>query len=450
MTTTMADARPLAHRLPRLALLPVLLSLAFVPHSQAEITFTPTVVIKETWSDNVNLAPSGQERSAFVTEISPGFAVLAKGPRMQLDARYQYRYFASSAKDVSNVRGGGSELQADLKSVVVDDLLYLDAMASRGQQPVSAFGPQLADNTYTTTNRTDVSAWRISPYLTHRIGSTANVLARYTRDSVQTGQDGYADTSGDAINVVLSSLGERRIGWNLLYERQDLSDELAGDSSAQTAQAGLSWRVLSPLTLTASVGYDDYDYNALGGSTQGKSWSVGYQYTPSPRTALTMRYGHRYFGKSRAMSAVHRSRKSVWNISYDEAVVTTRSQFLLPATLDTSGLLDGLFRPSFPDPEQRRQAVEAYLRTTGLPPALPNDVNFLSNRYMLQQQFMASAGFTGVRSTLLLSLYDTRREALSVRQSDSVLLGTTQSGLNDAPTCSPCSMRRVATRCRMA
>jgi uncharacterized protein (PEP-CTERM system associated) len=87
--------------------------------------------------------------------------------------------------------------------------------------------------------------------------------------------------------------------------------------------------------------------------------------------------------------------------------------------------------PNIPDAAERRLAVQAYLQATGLPASLANDVNYLSNRYMLQKQFQASAGFNGAHSLLLLSVFDTRNQALSLQQADSQLLGSTLSSLND-------------------
>lgn len=430
MTTTTAERLPHGRRLSRRAWLPVLVGLAIAPGSRAEITFTPSVSLRETWSDNVSLAPSGLERSNFITELAPAFSVAANNKRVQLAANYQFQKFFYSNKDAPNLRDSSSEAQANLKANIVDELLFLDAVASRGQQAVSAFGP-LADAPYTTNNRTDVSTWRISPYLTHRFGSFASMQARYTRDSVKSGRDGFGNSQGQSVDVSLADAGARRIGWNLAYARQGLKDAVGGDSSSSNVQAGLSWRVLSPLTLTATAGYDEFDYDSIGGSTRGKSWNVGYHYAPSARTSLSMSYGHRYFGKSRSLSAVHRSRQATWNISYDESVTTSRSQFLLPAAVDTASMLNNLFTPNYPDPELRRKAVEAYMRTAGLPSTLPNNINYLSNRYMLQQQFSASVGITGVRTLLLLSLYDTRRNALSLQQVDSPLLGSNLTNLND-------------------
>ena len=81
-----------------------MLSLAFAPSSRAEITFTPSFIINETWTDNVNMAPSGQARSEFVTELTPSLAVVARNPRMQLAASYELRRYIYSDKDVPDLR----------------------------------------------------------------------------------------------------------------------------------------------------------------------------------------------------------------------------------------------------------------------------------------------------------------------------------------------------------
>src|SRR5690349_2746480 len=82
MIITMADRTPHGRRLPARALLPVVLGLLFAPCSRAEITFTPSVLLRETWSDNANLAPSGLERSNFITELAPAFSVAANTQRV--------------------------------------------------------------------------------------------------------------------------------------------------------------------------------------------------------------------------------------------------------------------------------------------------------------------------------------------------------------------------------
>jgi uncharacterized protein (PEP-CTERM system associated) len=407
------------------------LALALAPAARAELKFSPSVALTETYTDNVNLAPPDEARHQFIADLAPTFALASNTRRLQLSAAYTIHSYAYAQQDVPNVIHSNRQLQAAAKARLIDELLFVDAAANRGQQSISAFGPLINDNPYSALNRTEVSTWRISPYVVHRFGSAADMQLRYTHDSVDTGTQAFGNTRGDSVAFSLASARERRLGWDLHYDRQRLVDRLAGPSQSQSAQAQLSYRLVPSLALTAASGYDDYDYETLGGRTRGQSWSAGLVWTPSPRTSLQASAGHRYFGKTYALAATHRSRHTVWSINYNEAVTTSRQQYLLPATIDTASLLDRLFTPNIPDPDARRLAVDAYLRATGLPSSLANNVNYLSNRYMLQKQFQASAAFTGAYSLLVLSAYDTRRTGLSLQQADSDLLGSTLASLNE-------------------
>jgi uncharacterized protein (PEP-CTERM system associated) len=422
-----------AHRRAALPLAPLAaaLALALAPAARAELKFSPSVALTETYTDNVNLAPDEQARSQFIVDLAPTFALAANTRRLQLAAAYSFHSYAYAHRDVPNVIRSNRQLQANARARLIDELLFVDAAANRGQQSVSAFGPLINDNPYSAVNRTEVSTWSISPYLMHRFGSSADLMLRYTRDAVDTGTQAFGNTRADSVAFSLGSARERRLGWNLHYDRQRLVDRLAGPSQSESALAQLSYRLVPSFALTASGGHDQYDYQSLGGRTGGNNWSVGLQWTPSPRTSLQASTGHRYFGKTSTLAATHRSRHSVWSINYNEAVTTTRQQFLLPATIDTASLLDRLFAPNIPDPVARQQAIEAYLRATGLPASLANNVNYLSNRYMLQKQFQASAIFTGAYSVLMLSANDTRRTGLSLQQTDSALLGSSLASLNE-------------------
>ena len=184
-------------------------------------------------------------------------------------------------------------------------------------------------------------------------------------------------------------------------------------------------------SISATGGYDKYDFNSHEGATEGTFWRVGFAWKPSPRTSLAASIGDRFFGRTYYLAANHRSRNTVWDISYNEEVTTTRSQFFLPAAVDTAALLDRLFTPMYPDPLLRKLAVMTYMKATGLPPALADQVNYLSNRYMLQKQLMATAMFRTARSGFTVSLYDVRRRALSMFEADSRLLGNQLATLND-------------------
>jgi uncharacterized protein (PEP-CTERM system associated) len=402
--------------------------------AHADWKFTPTIGLTETFTDNVNLANDAQARTQWVTESAPGFVLAANGPRLKLAASSQWHFFAYSKKDLPDTHDSQRQYQLDAKAKVIDELLFLDAYASGGPQGISAFGPQPGkDNLFALGNRTDVNTWRISPYLRQRFGHTANLTLRYTRDGVDAGvRNLFGSSVGSTVNADLAS-GQawHDLGWGLSYTRQELDNKLAGASSSQIATANLRYRLTSHLSATASGGYDKFDYQALGGRTAGRSWSVGTIWTPSQRTTVQASAGRRYYGKTGSLLATLRSRHSVWNVSYSDDVTSTRQQFLLPAAIDTASMLDQLFATSIPDPQARAQAVAAYMQSAGLPPTLANNVNYLSNRYMRQKQLQAGAVFRGAHGDLVVSAFDTQRTALSLQQTDSELLGSQLLALND-------------------
>jgi uncharacterized protein (PEP-CTERM system associated) len=297
---------------------------------------------------------------------------------------------------------------------------------------VSAFG-QASGNLYSNANQTDISTWSVSPYVRHRFGSTAVLNLRFTRDSVEGATGiGFGNSRASTRTLNLSS-GTRfdKLGWNLSYNHRDESNSLAGSSTAENSLAGLTWKLKRDLSLTASVGYDAYDYPTLNDRTAGRSWSGGFIWTPSTRTNVQASYGRRYFGKTGSLAASHRTRHTAWTLNYSDDVTNTRSQMLLPAAIDTAALLDSMLMSAYPDAAARQQAVQAYMAGTGLPPTLADSINYLSNRYIRSKRLQGAVTMRGARSDLTLSVFREERAALSLQQSDSTLLGSPLASLND-------------------
>jgi uncharacterized protein (PEP-CTERM system associated) len=399
---------------------------------RADWIFKPTASLRETYTDNLGLQRDDAARNAFITEASSGFTLTHAGPRLSVSASAQGNVYEYSDKDVPNLYDGSRRYQASARAMVVDDLFYVDANAGGQHQAISAFG-QLSDSPYSSLNNTDVRSWRISPYLQHRFGSTATAVARFTRDSVEAGAAGFGGSKGSTSTIdVVSGPDFSRLGWSVNLLRQDLSNRISGSSSTQTGMFNLRYRAIPTLNLTASAGYDDYEYAALNDRTSGANWSLGFAWTPSTRSSVQASFGHRYFGKTGALTALHRTRNTVWTFNYSDQITTSRSQFTLPAAIDTAAMLDRLFAASFPDAVQRQQAVQAYIAATGLPASLADSVNYLSNRYIRAKHLQAGAVMRGARTTLAAVVYGDDRNALSLQQSDSTLLGSQLGTLNDS------------------
>jgi uncharacterized protein (PEP-CTERM system associated) len=419
-----------------LALAVALAALSLAPPSRADWKLTPYVDLQETYTDNVLLAPKEQARSQFITTVAPGVSLSGHTPRVDLTASYSKRFNEYADSSIPGTSGNQQQLQATGKAKLVEEMLFLEANASISQQAVSAFGPQPVftgnSTNFTQDLSTEVKIFRVSPYLVHRFGAAATAQVRYARDRVSTSNRGFGNSNSDTFAVDLAS-GEalRRLGWGLNYYRQLIDDTIAPKSTSESLSGALRYLQSQELTLSVNGGYDKYDYQSLGGRTKGKSWSVAAKWAPGARTSVEASVGKRYFGDSNSLALLHRARASVWSLNYSDAVTTTRQQFVLPQTIDTASLLNQLFLTSIPDAAARAQAVAAYIQATGLPPSLANSINYLSNRYILVKQFQGSAAFSGAHSTLIFSLVDAKRTALSLENVDNQLLGSVNHTLND-------------------
>lgn len=419
-------------KVPRLAPA-ALLALLLTPPAQADWKFVPTVALTETLTDNVGMQSSEYAHGAWVHQVTPGLSVAHAGPRLKLAGSYQLNYFAYTGGQVAGTRNSQQQYQAGAEAVVIDDLLFFDAAASRGTQSASPFGPQVSNNLYALGNTTDISTWRVSPYLRHRFGGRADLSARYTRDSVDTGIGTLGSSDANSVDVRLVS-GElfRTLGWGLSYNRQDIDGERAGQTTSEMAAANLSWRLSRTLSLTATGGYDRYDYESKDGSpTEGNNWSAGFDWIPSSRTRLQLSGGRHFYGNTWNLAASHRSRRTVWSANYNDGITNTRSQFLQPATIQTTAMLDAMFRTSIPDPMERRQAIADYMASHGLTPGLANPTNYFSNRFIRQKGFQAGVVLDGPRADLVFSAFDLRRNALSKAPVASDPLGPDLATLND-------------------
>jgi uncharacterized protein (PEP-CTERM system associated) len=418
-----------ALKLAPLALAAMLLS----AECRAEWKFTPTVDLRETYSDNASLRPDDQAESQWISEAAPGFTLTSTSRRLKLNASGQWHVFAyNGGGQRTNLANSTRQYQAQAQSELVDELLYLDASAGSTRQSVSAFG-QASGNLYSNANQADISTWSVSPYVRHRFGSTAVLNLRFTRDSVEGATGiGFGNSIASTRTLNLAS-GTRfdKLGWNINYNHRDESNSLSGSSTAENSLAGLTWKLKRDLSLTAGVGYDAYDYPTLNDRTAGRSWSGGFIWTPSTRTNVQASFGHRYFGKTGSLASSFRTRHTAWTLNYSDDVTNSRSQMLLPQAVDTAAMLDSMLLSAYPDAAARQQAVQAYMTATGLPATLANSINFLSNRYVRDKRLQGAVTLRGARSDLTLSVFRDERTALSLQQSDSALLGSQLASLND-------------------
>lgn len=402
------------------------LGMQAAPALAAELRFTPTLTLRETYSDNIRLAPTGNEQSSFVTEVMPGFAVNGLGRRSQFQATYQARGVTYS-NDV-----GSSNLQNYLNArgtaQLVDDLLFIDGTANITNLSTSPYGPQALNSSYAINNRSEVRTYSISPYVRQRYGSVAQAEARYTHQGLSSDTPGFSNYNTDLLNLFVNS-GEafRLVSWDVTASRRHSSYSSLSSVDNDYLNGVLRYKLTDQFSLTGSAGYERYTYQSINDGPRGASWSVGFDWRPSSRTSLAATAGRRFFGNTYSLNGVHRSRYTTWNISYNEDITTTQQQLVDSGSISTTAFLDQVFSATIADATARAQAVEAFIRATNLPATLANPNAGLSNRFFLQKRLQGSVALNTGKSTVLVSVYNTlRRPQTSVSDNAGLFTASNQ------------------------
>jgi uncharacterized protein (PEP-CTERM system associated) len=392
-----------------------------------EWSITPTVTVRETYSDNVRLAPAAAARSDFISEITPGINVIGNGRGVKAHATYGLQYL-SYAHD-SEGSTIAHHLDASANVELLENLFFFDGSAAISQQNISAFGAQPVDNTNVTGNRTSVRTLTASPYLRHSFGTTASSEARYTHTSVSTSTGGLADADTDGVLLSLNSgPAFRNLGWGLQHSHQRNHFENAQTIDFRTTSGNLRYLLTPRFALTATGGYDKYDYASTGDQPKGWFYTGGFSWKPSERTSIAASAGKRFWGRTYMLESSLRGRLSLWRVSYNESVTTSQSQFAIQATNNTSGFLNQLFLGSIPDPVARQRAVDRFILTTGITPVLGRPVNYFTNQFFLEKSLQASVAVTGAKNTVILGLFNTSRRAqTALGATEALLSATTQS-----------------------
>jgi uncharacterized protein (PEP-CTERM system associated) len=409
-----------------------LMALLLAPAAHAEVRFTTGVSGSETYTDNVSQQTADLAQSSFVTEVTPTFTATSNGPRLNLSAQYQLHLYSYSRK-TDNTNNSSSQYQVSMRSRLIDELLDLDASATRQTTSRTAFGPQGNDSLYSNSNRTNITTYSISPTLRHRFGGTADAYLRYSRNRVSGDGNVLGTSNGENITATLNS-GQnfRVIGWGLTATQDEFSEPNFGTSTSQNFLANLSYRATQTISLTATAGYDKYDYSAENNNaTSGANWTVGFIWTPSSRTRLQVSYGRRFFGNTGTMAFTYRGHRSAMNASYSDNITTSRQQFLSSGVLSTTDLLDAMLTASIPDPVERQKAIAAYLAATGASNSIGNNTNYFSNVFQRVKSFQVGYSLQSAHSTSTLSFYKTRSAALSTQRATNDLLGDSLASLNN-------------------
>jgi uncharacterized protein (PEP-CTERM system associated) len=388
------------------ALAGAVLALLAGPASAAQWEVIPALSLRETYTDNVSLAPESAMQSEWVTQVVPGISIRGQGARFRLDATYdpEFLYYAEKTSENSVHNRGSATGNVEL----AEDILFVDAGAKVDQYNVSLQGPLTISNVNTTGNRTTVTTGYVSPYLQYDFGTAARAEARLTYSTWKSNptQASLPDNDAGRVDLRLKSGPDyKQLTWQGAYSGESIRyDTQQQEITSQVLTFDARLLITPTVGLLALAGYESYD-TGIPPALEDPRYSVGFDWTPTPRTRLSATAGQRLGENVYSFLFHHRTRLTTWSATYAEDVTTSRSEFFLPATASTAGALDPLFQSKYPEPAERQKAVQEYIARTGLPPSLGAPVNFFTEQLFLQKRLLASLALEGARNSLLASAF---------------------------------------------
>lgn len=387
------------------------------PVSATDWKFVPTLRLRESYSDNVDLAPPPLAKAAFISEVAPGVSIIGTGPRLNLNLAY-------SLQKIINTHQGDTlnhQLHAAANAKLLDDWLFVDASSNISRYNVSAFGPQAIDDILQTDNQSTVQTNRISPFLSHRFKGIANTELRYLYQTVSTGNDLLSVKTDEFLLNASGDNGGHGWNWDARYDEKRIDDHDLVPVRISNVFFSLHYPVSSKLNAFATTGYEKQGYTTTE-QAQGSFWSVGMGWYPSSRNSVVVSGGRRFFGNTYALDASHRSRKATWVLNYNEDITTTQAQFGRLSGNDSATLLDQLWSVSIPDRQQRQQFVHDFIRFSQLLGPDSGAINYFSHRYFLQKQMNLSMASASQKSAMVLGISATERTAQTSNTIDIPLL----------------------------
>jgi uncharacterized protein (PEP-CTERM system associated) len=379
----------------------VLVSYMVGPASGAEDWKTTAGIhVDATLTDNVNLAPAGDQQTDFYTTITPRFGIQHDGPRLKLNASISPSIVLYAQQPPNNVLYGNLAAIANLEAI--NKFFYIDAGAFESQTFLSPFGATPSNLGVNTANRTELRTLTLSPYIKGVTGSGMSYVLRNNNvwtdtNSSLSGQTYFQEWVGH----LDQTRGVYSFGADYDYQYTTYPDQ--NPLTTQLARIRLGYQVDPELGLQLRLGYQTNNY--FLSQPDNVIYGVGFDWTPTPRAQVSGYWEQQYFGGSYLLSASYRRRMTAFNLSASRNASTyPQLVFTLPVG-NTSALLDAALTARIPDPIERQAVVNQIIQQAGLPPTLTTPYNFNTNSVALIQQVNASVAFLGVHNSVIVSAF---------------------------------------------
>ena len=318
-----------------------LIGLTFLPVSslRAAVEFRTDIDVGIIHSDNIFLAPDGEEQDETVYTLAPLFIITSDESRFDADMRYRPQaYWYSENSDANDIF---HTLDVVTETMLLEDRLFLDVNASRFQSIVAPENTIPGNNIPITSNREEAQIFDVSPYWRQDIGSS-NLLIRAEYFNVDYENPDLQDSEEFGGSFEFGNLQRQRgFAWQVDYMKRRTEYDVSPPWEFQRASLNIGAWFNESFRLFAVGGGETAFDNFEESNLDADFWEVGFQYTPNSRLNLELAFGDRSYGTSARGELSYRLRRGNLSISYSEGPETLSDILRDRRPLESPGSLDG-------------------------------------------------------------------------------------------------------------
>lgn len=394
--------------------------------SRQAIVITPRVKLTETWSDNVNVGRSqNQKSSGLITELAPGINIDARTSRLRAYVDYsllgQYYTQPSGYSRTRNALNAFGRLEA------VEDWMFVEFSGVISQQTISAFGTQTPTSSYNNDNSTETATFRVSPYIRGRLFSDIDYLLRYNRSTTQASAARVSDVElSEWAGQIKGGTAFQNLKWSVDATQQTADYSLGRKTDAERLYGTATYTLVPQFRVSASAGRESNNYASQEQESRNTS-GYGFDWTPGERTRLSVFKEKRFFGNGHRINFNHRLPLS--SVTYSD----TKDVTVLPNQFSSVGMgtVFDLFYQICSQLELAQdptlsgnptlleiKATQCAITRAGPMANIPVTSSFLSSRATVQRRQQLAFAIEGARNVLTVMF--NRNESQTIMASNAV------------------------------
>jgi uncharacterized protein (PEP-CTERM system associated) len=292
------------------------------------------VGVKELYTSNVCLDADNEE-GEWITTATPTVRVSGSGARATLDlsASMEVNNLDSDNRQCNNSDSGADnynpKLSGNARLELLPNLLNVDITGAVEQNKVDPFLSS-GDSTLNKNSNTNTSySYSVSPNISHRFKDLSVVNFRYTYDNQTNSEDEVDDSELHAASLSIASAGISKLSWSLLSNYREVNydqdEQSESDDYISSVNFSLGYQIHRKWRLNASTGQDINDFESSNNDVDGNRWSASINWTPNPRTDVTVGTGNRFIGDTPTLNINYRHKHSSLSLNYEKLVTFSRS-----------------------------------------------------------------------------------------------------------------------------